>query len=86
VDGVLMGAGSLWLSHTLPLINRTSLLCMVKTKDDWGWGGHKIRDLGACSGQVPPLKLGMSSPIHAWALTIINHEVKVIVNLNMHRS
>jgi len=81
-----MGAGSLWLSHTLPLINRTSLLCMVKTKDHWGWAGKKKRGLGACSGQVPPLKLGMSSPIHAWALTIMNQEVKVIVNLNMHRS
>jgi hypothetical protein len=58
---------------------------------DQGWFGegvwdHKIRGLGACSGQVPPLKLGMSSLIHAWALTIIKHKVKVIVNLNMHRS
>jgi hypothetical protein len=61
---------------------------MVRTKDDFvrGFGDHKIRGLGACSGQVPPLKLGISSPIHAWALTIIKHKVKVIVNLNMHRS
>jgi len=38
VDGALKGAGSLWLSHTSALIYSTSLLCMVKTKDDLGRG------------------------------------------------